>query len=64
MPADDGIDLRLGEPPEELPGLGERGPDALDRMIEVTLEAQQVEPVAGLEDAADGVGAQASARLR
>jgi hypothetical protein len=33
-------------------------------MIEVTLEAEQVEPVAGLEHAADGVGVQASTRLR
>ncbi|MEX1007799.1 MAG: hypothetical protein WD271_08125 [Acidimicrobiia bacterium] len=64
MPADDGLDLRLGEPPDQLFGLGERGPDALDRMIEVTLEAEQVEPVAGLERAADDVGVQASARLR
>lgn len=64
VPADDGLDLRLGEPPDQLPGFGERGPDALDRMIEVTLEPEEVEPVAGLERAADGVGVQASARLR
>ena len=63
-PADDGIDLGLGEPTDELLGLDERGPDLLDRVIEMTLEAEEVEPVACLEHAADGVGVQASARLR
>ncbi len=60
VPADDGIDLRLREPSDELVRLGERGPDAVDPVIEVALEPEEVEPVAGFERAADGLGIQAA----
>ena len=54
-PALDEVDVGVGEPRHELLGLGEGGPHALDRMVEPSLEAQDVLAVTSFEVAVGDV---------